>query len=81
MGILGMEIDGLPVERVLVEEQVKFTSEFYLSIFNDAATKSPLILFSAAGGMDIEESAATAPELMRQMPVDIRKGIRPPGRP
>ncbi len=78
IGILGMEIDGLPVERVLVEEQVRFTSEFYLSIFNDAATKSPLILFSAAGGMDIEESAATAPELMRQMPVDIRKGISLP---
>ncbi|KAA0678987.1 ADP-forming succinate--CoA ligase subunit beta [Roseomonas genomospecies 6] len=75
--ILGMEIGGFPVARVLVEEQAAIAREFYAAVLNDPASRSPLVLFSTEGGMDIEEVAATRPESLRRMSVDIRKGFGP----
>ncbi|MFC5356361.1 succinate--CoA ligase subunit beta [Azospirillum himalayense] len=75
--ILGMEIGGFPVARVLVEEQAAIAREFYAAVLNDPASRSPLVLFSTEGGMDIEEVAATRPESLRRMAVDIRKGFGP----
>ncbi len=74
---LGMEIGGFPVARVLVEEQAAIAREFYAAVLNDPASRSPLVLFSTEGGMDIEEVAATRPESLRRMAVDIRKGFGP----
>jgi succinyl-CoA synthetase beta subunit len=73
--ILGMEIAGHRVERVLVEEQVDIAHEHYAAVTSDAASKGPLVLFSAAGGMDIEEVAIATPGALRRAPVDIRKGF------
>jgi succinyl-CoA synthetase beta subunit len=73
--ILGMEISGHGVEKVLVEEQVPIARELYAAVLNDPASKSPLVMFSTAGGMDIEEVAATAPAKLRRKPVDIRRGF------
>lgn len=75
--ILGMEIGGFPVARVLVEEQAAIAREFYAAVLNDPASRSPLVLFSTEGGIDIEEVAATRPESLRRMAVDIRKGFGP----
>ncbi|KAA1056714.1 ADP-forming succinate--CoA ligase subunit beta [Azospirillum argentinense] len=75
--ILGMKIGGFPVARVLVEEQAAIAREFYAAVLNDPASRSPLVLFSTEGGMDIEEVAATRPESLRRMAVDIRKGFGP----
>lgn len=75
--ILGMEIGGFPVARVLVEEQAAIAREFYAAVLNDPASRSPLVLFSTEGGMDIEEVAATRPDSLRRMAVDIRKGFGP----
>jgi succinyl-CoA synthetase beta subunit len=72
--ILAMEIGGHAVERVLVEAQVGIAAEYYAAVLNDPETKGPLILFSAAGGMEIEELAATRPETLLRLPVDIRHG-------
>jgi succinyl-CoA synthetase beta subunit len=68
--ILGMEIGGFRVERLLVEEQVEVAREFYAAVMSDPATKGPLIMFSTEGGMEIEEAAAD-PDAIRRQPVDI----------
>ncbi|MFQ5936607.1 MAG: ADP-forming succinate--CoA ligase subunit beta [Acidiferrobacterales bacterium] len=73
--ILGMEISGHRVERVLVEEQAAIKQEFYAAVLNDPVSKSPLVLFSTLGGMDIEEAAVTQPDAVRRKPVDIRVGF------
>ncbi len=73
--ILGMEIGGHAVEKVLVEEQMVIVHELYVAVLNDSSTKGPLVMVSTAGGMDIEEIAARRPEGLLRFPVDIRKGI------
>lgn len=73
--ILGMEIAGHPVERVLVEAQAGIAREFYAAVLNDPESKGPLLLFSAEGGMDIEELAEQRPDSILRLPIDIRHGI------
>ena len=73
--IIGMEIGGYQVEKVLVEEQTPIQRELYASVVDDSSSKAPLVVFSTAGGMDIEEVAASAPEKLRSRPVDIRRGF------
>ncbi len=77
-GILGMSIAGHRVEKVLVEAQVPIARELYAAVLNDPASKGPLLLFSARGGMDIEEIAAAYPDELMRLPVDIRKGVDAP---
>ena len=69
--ILGMEIAGHRVERVLVEKCADIAQELYLAVLNDVATRGPMILFSPSGGMDIEEMADT----IVRIPVDIERGV------
>jgi succinyl-CoA synthetase beta subunit len=75
--ILGMDIKGLRVEKVLVAEAADIGSEAYVGIIVDRATKKPVFMVSAAGGIDIEEVAATAPEKILYLPVDTRYGLLP----
>ena len=60
--ILGLQIKGLPVKKVLVDPAIDIASEIYLGITNDRGARQPVIIASAAGGVDIEEVARTAPE-------------------
>ncbi|MEK7875868.1 MAG: ATP-grasp domain-containing protein, partial [Pseudomonadota bacterium] len=73
--IIGMEIAGHKVEKVLIEEQMPIARELYAAVLNDPASKGPLVMFSTEGGMDIEEMAATAPDKLHLQPVDIRRGF------
>lgn len=73
--ILGMEIGGYPVEKVLIEAQSPFEKEFYAAVLNDSASKAPMVLFSTSGGMDVEEAAEQDPDAMRRISVDITKGL------
>ena len=73
--ILGMTIGEHTVERVLIEAQVPIAQEFYAAVLNDPETKGPLLLFSAQGGMDIEEIAERHPDALVRLPIDIRKGL------
>lgn len=73
--ILGMSISGYEVGKVLIEKQIAIAHEFYAAILNDAASKCPILLFSRQGGMDIEEIAASHPEALIKIPIDIRLGI------
>ena len=73
--ILGMEIGGSVVEKVLIEQRAPIKQEFYAAILNDADSKGPLVMFSDQGGMDIEEIAKTRPQNLRQAPIDVRQGL------
>ncbi len=73
--ILGMDIKGLTVEKVLVTVAADIGSEAYVGIIVDRATKKPVFMVSAAGGIDIEEVAATTPEKILYVPVDPRYGL------
>ncbi len=73
--ILSLEIAGFPVKTILVEQQVPIAKEFYAAVLNDSASKGPLLLFSAEGGMDIEEIAENHPDALVRLPIDIRKGL------
>jgi succinyl-CoA synthetase beta subunit len=73
--ILGMDIGGHRVERVLIEQRADIKQELYAAVLNDSASRGPLLLFSTLGGMDIEEAAATRPEAVRRRAIDIRAGF------
>ncbi len=75
--ILGMEIKGLTVERVLVTPAEDIASEAYLGVLIDRGEQTALFMASAAGGIDIEEVARTTPEKLRKLPVDPRYGLLP----
>ena len=74
--ILAMEIKGLPVRKVLVDEASAIEQEIYLGITNDRAAKKPVMMASAAGGVDIEEVAATTPEKIIKEHIDPLLGLR-----
>jgi succinyl-CoA synthetase beta subunit len=75
--ILGMQIKGLTVQKVLIAPAADIASEAYIGIIVDRARKKPVFMVSAAGGMDIEEVAATTPEKIRYHAVDTRYGLLP----
>jgi succinyl-CoA synthetase beta subunit len=60
--ILGIEIKGLPVRKVLVDEAANIEKEIYLGITNDRAARRPVIMASSEGGVEIEEVARTMPD-------------------
>ena len=69
-----MSIKGITVKRVLVEQGIRMEREIYAGIVVDRVRKCPVLMVSAAGGVDIEEVAATSPERILQIP--IRPGLR-----
>ncbi|WP_116198407.1 ADP-forming succinate--CoA ligase subunit beta [Amycolatopsis circi] len=73
--ILGMDIKGHRVHRVLVTEASDIADEYYVSYLLDRADRTFLAMASAAGGMDIEEVAATRPEALVKVPIDVRVGV------
>jgi succinyl-CoA synthetase beta subunit len=75
--ILGMRIKGLEVQKVLVTDAADIASEAYAGIILDRATKKPVFMVSPAGGIDIEEVAATTPEKILKLPIDTRYGLQP----
>jgi succinyl-CoA synthetase beta subunit len=74
--ILGMEIKGLSVRKVLVDEAANIDQEIYLGITNDRAARRPVIMASAAGGVEIEEVARTSPEKIIKIHIDPLLGLR-----
>lgn len=74
--ILAMEIKGLPVRKVLVDEASVIRSEIYLGITNDRAARRPVMMASAAGGIDIEEVAKTHPEKIIKNHIDPLIGLK-----
>jgi succinyl-CoA synthetase beta subunit len=74
--LLACEIKGLPVSRVLVEEQLEVARELYVGIVvnNSYKVKGPVLIFSSEGGTSIEEVAKRNPEKVGRLNVDYLKG-------
>lgn len=73
--ILGMDVKGHTVRKVMVAEPVAIEREFYVSYVLDRAAGRFLAIASAEGGMEIEEVAATRPEAVARIPVDPAEGV------
>ncbi len=73
--ILGMSIKGITVKKVLVERGVDIDQEIYAGIVIDRARKCPVIMISAAGGVDIEEVAVANPERILQLALQPGLGL------
>ncbi len=69
--------EGVPVDRVLVEELADIAKEMYLALTVDRVERRPVMLVSASGGMDIEEVAATNPGNIHSEPIDPVLGLMP----
>lgn len=74
--ILGMEIKGLKVRKVLIDEAVTIVKEIYLGITNDRAQRCPVMMASSEGGMEIEEVARKTPEKILKVAIDPLLGLR-----
>ncbi len=70
-----LEIKGLPVRKILVDEIADIKTEIYLGITNDRAARRPVLMASAAGGIDIEEVAAKTPEKIIRVHIDPLLGL------
>ncbi|MBE3572116.1 MAG: ADP-forming succinate--CoA ligase subunit beta [Moorella humiferrea] len=75
--ILGSQLKAETVSKLLVEEKLAIARELYLAITIDPVKASPLIMASAAGGMDIEEVARETPEKIVRETVPIFRGLMP----
>ncbi len=74
--ILGMNIKGLTVQKVLVEEAAEIDKEYYIGIVVDRESQTNTIMVSAMGGVDIEEVAAKHPRKIAKIPVSPAIGLR-----
>jgi len=73
--ILGMDIKGHTVHRVLIAEATDIKSEYYLSFLLDRASRTFLSICSVEGGMEIEEVAHTNPDSIARIPVSSLTGV------
>jgi succinyl-CoA synthetase beta subunit len=83
-GMIGMTLithqtsaEGSVVSRVLVEEGLQMTRELYVSLVLDRAAGKPVMMASAAGGMDIEDVAASTPEKIARVYIEPGVGLVP----
>jgi succinyl-CoA synthetase beta subunit len=75
--ILGLEIRGYAVSRLLIERAAEIAKEYYLSVTFDRGAKQALLMFTAQGGVDIEQVAAESPNALVRVHVDPLEGYRP----
>ena len=73
--ILGMDIKGHIVKKVMIASAAPIESEYYLAILLDRSNRSFLVMASVAGGMDIEEVAHKTPEKLAKVHIDPNEGI------
>src|SRR6202158_4126709 len=75
--ILGLDIKGHVVKKLLVAEASDIAEEYYISFLLDRANRTYLAMCSVEGGMEIEEVAATKPERLAKAPVNAVTGVDP----
>jgi len=73
--ILGMDIKGCTVEKVLIDPAANIKDEIYLGVVIDRNLQKPVIIASAEGGVEIEEVAKTNPDAIIRLPIGIRTGL------
>ncbi len=74
--ILGMNIKGITVEKVIVCKAVNISREFYVGLVNDRQTKSVLLIISSEGGVEIEQTAKKNPEKIFKFSIDATMGLQ-----
>ncbi len=74
--LLGSELRGLRVNKLYIVERASSKAEWYLSIMLDRLSKQPIIIFSALGGMEIEQTAKTDPEKIKKLVIDPMIGVQ-----
>jgi succinyl-CoA synthetase beta subunit len=74
--ILGMNIKGHVVKKLLIVEKAEISKECYLAVMLDRMAKRPMVIFSPEGGVDIEETAKKSPEKIFKVPIDPVIGVR-----
>lgn len=74
--ILGMNLLGYPVRRILVDEAINIAKEIYIGIIIDREEYKPVLFASGAGGVDIEEIAKLSPERIIKIHIDPLLGLR-----
>ena len=74
--ILGLEIKGLPVRKVLIDEASDIRQEIYLGVVLDRANRRPVMMASSEGGVEIEEVARMNPEAIKKVTIDPFLGLR-----
>jgi succinyl-CoA synthetase beta subunit len=75
--ILGMDIRGLTVQEVWVEQASDIAAEYYAAVVFDRSAKKPLVMLSSMGGMDVEEVAENHPDAIARLHVDPLVGFLP----
>jgi succinyl-CoA synthetase beta subunit/citryl-CoA synthetase large subunit len=75
--LLGMKIGGYVISNIIVEEMVPIDRELYVSIAYDSLSRSPVMLFSPQGGVEIETFAQENPDRLFQTTIDILEGLHP----
>ncbi len=73
--MLGSDLKGLTVEKVLIEEAIDIAQEYYLGIVLDRDGRCNTVMVSAEGGVDIEDLATNSPEKIAKLPIDPRMGL------
>ena len=73
--MLAGNLRGYRVNKVLVEEKLDIAREFYMGITYDTVAKEPVAIFSAEGGVDIEELAVRKPEMVQKRHFSVRSGL------
>lgn len=74
--LLGKIIKNIVVKKVLIAEKVEVEDEWYLSVILDRFYKSPMVIFSPLGGVDIEETAKSNPDKIAKIPINPLIGIK-----
>lgn len=74
--ILGMDIKGETVEKVLIAPAADILKEYYVGLIMDRTTKKIILMMTREGGVDIEELAVTNPDAILKFPIDIVAGIQ-----
>jgi len=74
--LLGSELRGLKVNKLYIVEKASYKTEWYLSIMLDRLSKQPIIIFSAMGGMEIEQTAKTDPDKIKKLVIDPMIGVQ-----
>jgi len=75
--LLNMQIKGIPVRSIWVEEKIQIKRELYFGITTDRSEQSYVAVASAVGGMEIEEIAKKTPDKVIKVPVNPELGLRP----
>ena len=73
--LMGRTVRGLAVDALLIEQSLDVIQEMYVGVTADPTSRSPVLIFCADGGVDIEETARVNPEAIRRLQVDVLRGV------